>query len=118
MYVERRPQGGGTVWGEWLETSALTRAALERWLDVREGLMQRAHGTSRLWVSLWMNHDGVLDDEGHTTIRPPGMPLEENGLVTSYRVGRLRYDGLRQLLPLKLEALRRAIDAERQRTAA
>jgi hypothetical protein len=51
-------------------------------------------------------------------IRPPGVPLEENGLGTSYRVGRLRYDGLCQLLPLKLEQLRRAIDAERQRTAA
>jgi DNA-binding transcriptional ArsR family regulator len=104
--------------GEWVETSALTRAALERWLDVRKDFLQRAHGTSKLWVSLWMNHDGVLDDDGHTTIRPPGMPLEENGLVTSYRVGRLRYDGLRQLLPLKLEQLRRAVDAERQRTAA
>ncbi|WP_256251291.1 hypothetical protein [Streptomyces sampsonii] len=117
VYVERRPQGGGTVEGEWVETSVLTRAALNRWLDVRGDLVQRAHGTSKLWVSLWMNHDGVLDD-GHTTIRPPGMPLEENGLITSYRVGRLRYDGLRQLLPLKLEALRRAVDAERQRTAA
>ncbi|SMF85914.1 hypothetical protein [Streptomyces sp. Amel2xC10] len=31
------------------------------------------------------------------------MPLEENGLITSYRVGRPRYEGLRQLLPLKLE---------------
>ncbi|MFF0142659.1 hypothetical protein ACFYRN_40280 [Streptomyces sp. NPDC005227] len=118
VYVERRPQGGGTVEGEWVETSVLTRAALERWLDVRGDLVQRAHGTTRLWVSLWMNHDGVLDDDGHTTIRPPGMPLEENGLVTSYRVGRLRYEGLRQLLPLKLEALRRAVDAERQRAAA
>ncbi|MFF3790873.1 hypothetical protein ACFYXW_12485 [Streptomyces sp. NPDC001981] len=118
VYVERHPQGGGAIEGEWVETSALTRAALERWLDVREDLVQRAHGTSRLWVSLWMNHDGVLDDQGNTVIRPPGMPLEENGLVTSYRVGRLQYDGLRQLLPLKLEQLRRAIDAERQRTAA
>ncbi|MFF1399394.1 hypothetical protein ACFVZD_37050 [Streptomyces sp. NPDC058287] len=118
VFVERHPQGGGTVEEEWVETSAQTRAALERWLSVRENLVQRAHGTSRLWVSLWMNHDGVLDDEGRTVIRPPGMPLEENGLVTSYRIGRLRYDGLRQLLPLKLEQLRRAIDAERQRTAA
>ncbi|MFJ4585539.1 hypothetical protein [Streptomyces echinatus] len=118
VYVERRPQGGGAVEGEWVETSALTRAALERWLDVRKDLVLRAHSTSKLWVSLWMNHDGVLDDQGNTTIRPPGMPLEENGLITSYRVGRLRYDGLRQLLPLKLEALRRAVDAERRRTAA
>ena len=118
VYVERRPQGGGAVEGEWVETSALTRAALRRWLPLREDLVQRAHGTSRLWVSLWMNHDGVLDDQGNTVIRPPGMPLEENGLITSYRVGRLRYEGLRQLLPLKLEQLRRAVDAERQRTAA
>lgn len=118
VYVERRPQGGGAIEGEWVETSALARAALERWLDVREDLVQRAHGTSRLWVSLWMNHDGVLDDQGYTVIRPPGMPLEENGLVTSYRVGRLSYDGLRQLLPLKMEQLRRAVEAERQRTAA
>ncbi|MEG8278410.1 hypothetical protein [Streptomyces sp. AHA2] len=65
-----------------------------------------------------MNHDGVLDDQGTTVIRPPGMPLEENGLVTSYRVGRLRYDGPPQLLPLKLEALRRAVEAERRRTTA
>ncbi|WP_329043008.1 hypothetical protein OHT61_32035 [Streptomyces sp. NBC_00178] len=118
VYVERRPQGGGTVEGEWVETSALTRAALERWLDVRGDLVLRAHGTSKLWVSLWMNHDGVLDDDGRTVIRPPGMPLEENGLITSYRVGRLRYDGLRQLLPLKLEALRRTVEAERRRAAA
>ncbi|CAM5346371.1 hypothetical protein SGLAM104S_00002 [Streptomyces glaucescens] len=46
------------------------------------------------------------------------MPLEENGLITSYRVGRLPYEGLRRLLPLKLEQLRRAVDAERQPTAA
>ncbi|WP_424918288.1 hypothetical protein, partial [Streptomyces sp. wa1064] len=118
VYVERRPQGGGAGEGEWVETSALTRAALERWMDVRKDLVQGAHGTSKLWVSLWMNHDGVLDDQGNTVIRPPGMPLEENGLITSYRVGRLRYDGLRQLLPLKLEQLRRAAEAERRRAAA
>ncbi|MFI1734915.1 hypothetical protein ACH40E_38030 [Streptomyces acidicola] len=118
VYVERRPQGGGAIEGEWVETSVLTRAALERWLPVRADFVQRAHGTSKLWVSLWMNHDGVLDDQGNTVIRPPGMPLEENGLITSYRVARLRYEGLRQLLPLKLERLRRAVDTERQRTAA
>jgi DNA-binding transcriptional ArsR family regulator len=118
VYVERRPQGGGLPEGEWVETDELAKGALERWLPVRDGLVQRSHGTSRLWVSLWMNHAGVLDDQGNATIRPPGMPLEENGLITSYRVGRLRYEGLRQLLPLKLEALRRALDAEHERTAA
>ncbi|MGP3691177.1 hypothetical protein ACTVZO_42025 [Streptomyces sp. IBSNAI002] len=119
VYVERRPQGGPVdQGGQWMETSPLTRAALERWLPLRADLVQRAHGTSRLWVSLWMNHDGVLDADGGTVIRPAGMPLEENGLITSYRVGRLRYEGLRPLLPLKLERLRRAVDAERQRTGA
>ncbi|MFI5987119.1 hypothetical protein ACIBEA_40420 [Streptomyces sp. NPDC051555] len=119
VYVERRPQGGPVEGeGEWLETSPLTRAALERWLPIRADLVQRAHGTSRLWVSLWMNHDGILDADGNTVIRPAGMPLEENGLITSYRVGRLRYEGLRPLLPLKLEQLRRAVDAERERTGA
>ncbi|MFE1010547.1 hypothetical protein ACFW4M_04530 [Streptomyces sp. NPDC058794] len=117
VYLERRPQGGSAIEREWVETSALTQAALERWLDVRKNLVQRAPGTSRLWVSLWMNHDGVLDDQG-TTVIPSGMPLEENGLITSYRVCRLRYDGLRQLLPIKLEALRRAAEAERRRTTA
>ncbi|MGW2059134.1 hypothetical protein OG894_10580 [Streptomyces sp. NBC_01724] len=58
---------------------ALTRAALERWLDVRKDLVQRAHGTSRLWVSLWMNHDGVLDDQGNTVIRRPGCHWRRTG---------------------------------------
>ncbi|MEV0489983.1 hypothetical protein [Streptomyces atratus] len=47
-----------------------------------------------------------------------GMPLEENGLISAYGLGRLRYEGLRTLLPLKLEQLRRAVDAERQRADA
>lgn len=121
VYIERHPQGGAVVGaepGEWIDTSPLTRAALERWLPLRAELVRRTHGTSKLWVSLWMNHDGILDEDGRTVLRPAGMPLEENGLITSYRVGRLRYDGLRPLLPLKLEALRRAIAAERERTAA
>jgi integrase len=38
VYVERRPQGGGTVEGEWVETSALTRAALESPFEYLSGL--------------------------------------------------------------------------------
>ncbi|MEU7213110.1 hypothetical protein AB0B06_32460 [Streptomyces sp. NPDC044989] len=82
-----------------------------------EDLLQRAHGTSKLWVSRWMNHDGVLDD-GHTTTRPPEMPLEGE------RPRRLlpgRPAAVRRAAPaaaFKLEALRYAVDAERQRTAA
>ncbi|MCQ8194653.1 hypothetical protein [Streptomyces rugosispiralis] len=114
VYIERRPQrGGGDQDGEgsWYELSPLTRAALGRWLPVRAELAQHAHGTSRLWVSLWHNHDGDPGREGATLNRPPGMPLEENGLITSYRRGRARY-GLAGLLPPKLEQLRRAVIAE------
>ncbi|KIZ15635.1 hypothetical protein [Streptomyces natalensis] len=114
VYVERRPQrGGGDQAGEgdWFELSPLSRAALDRWLPVRAELVQRAHGTSRLWVSLWHNHDGHPGEEGSTLNRPPGMPLEENGLITSYRRGRARY-GFAGVLPPKLEQLRRAVLAE------
>lgn len=120
VLIPRRPQhvgGEEQGEGEWIETSALTRAALARWRPVRQDLVERTHGTTKLWVSLWMNHDGLLDADGGTVIRPAGMPLQENGLITSYRVGRLRYEGLRTLLPLKLDRLRRAVDAERERTA-
>ncbi|MFI9031158.1 hypothetical protein [Streptomyces sp. NPDC053560] len=114
VYVEAQPQrGGGDPEGEgsWYALSPLSRAALERWLPLRADLAQRAHGTARLWVSLWYNHDGDPDREGATLNRPPGMPLEENGLITSYRRGRTRY-GLTTLLPPKLEQLRRAVLAE------
>lgn len=117
LYIERRPQHGFTddavVEGEWAPTSPLTRAALEQWLAVREDLVRQAHGTSRLWVSLRANHDGLLDADGNAVMRPAGMPLEENGLITSYRVGRIRYPELRLLLPLKLERLRRTVAVSR-----
>ncbi|MEV5348969.1 hypothetical protein [Streptomyces achromogenes] len=111
VYIRRRPQHGteaGTSAGDWFELSPLTRAALGRWLGVREQLVQRAHGTSKVWVSLHPNHDGVLNEDGRATLRPPGMPLEEKGLLISYRSGRARY-GLHALLPAKLEQLRRAV---------
>ncbi|MFE6479512.1 hypothetical protein [Streptomyces rochei] len=116
VYAGRCPQGGGTIEGDWVESSVLPQAALERWLGVPKNLVQRTAGASRRWGSPWMNMDGTLDDQG--TVIPPGMPMEEDGLIISYRVGRLRYDGLRQLLPLKPKALRRALGAERRRVTA
>ncbi|MFI1952285.1 hypothetical protein ACH437_10595 [Streptomyces xinghaiensis] len=115
VYVERRPQHGTTapVTGEWLPLSPLARAALGRWLAVRGELVAFAHGTSRLWVSLRPNHAGLPDENGNTAGRPAGMPLEENGLITSYRRGRARY-GLQHLLPEKLEQLRRAAEQQRE----
>lgn len=109
VYVDRRPQrGGGEADGDWFELSPIGRAAVERWLPLRAQLVERAHGTSKLWVSLHPNHDGVLHGEGQAVLRPPGMPLEEKGLILSYSSGRSRY-GLARLLPAKLEALRRAV---------
>ncbi|MFF4607802.1 hypothetical protein ACFY12_34315 [Streptomyces sp. NPDC001339] len=109
VYVDRRPQhGGGEADGDWFELSPIGRAAVERWLPLRAQLVERAHGTSKLWVSLHPNHDGVLHGEGQAILRPPGMPLEEKGLILSYGSGRSRY-GLTGLLPAKLEALRRAV---------
>ncbi|MFH8805627.1 hypothetical protein ACH4F6_39890 [Streptomyces sp. NPDC017936] len=109
VYVERRPQRGaaGTD-SAWFPLSPVGRAALERWLAVRRHLVERAHGTSRLWVSLSVNHAGTPPEDGPPVLRPPGMPLEEKGLLLSYRAGRARYD-LVALLPPKLEQLRRAV---------
>ncbi|MGW6057869.1 hypothetical protein [Streptomyces sp. NPDC055189] len=116
VYVERRPQHGSSQpeQGDWLALSSLSRAALERWLPLRRELVERAHGTSKLWVSLRPNHAGLLDDDGLATLRPAGLPLEENGLITSYRRGRARYN-LSTLLPPKPEQLRRAVVAETPR---
>ncbi|MBQ0985643.1 hypothetical protein KBZ10_14185 [Streptomyces sp. F63] len=115
VYVERRPQHGTTapVTGVRLPLSPLARAALDRWLAVRADLVASAHGTSRLWVSLRPNHAGLPDENGKAVGRPAGMPLEENGLITSYRRGRARY-GLQHLLPAKLEQLRRAAEQQRE----
>ncbi|WP_237749521.1 hypothetical protein [Streptomyces sp. SS] len=108
VYVDRRPQhGDGQADGDWFELSTLSTAALAQWLPLRAQLVERTHGTSKLWVSLRPNHDGVLDGDGQATLRPAGVPLEEKGLTTSYSEGRFRY-GLNKLPP-KLERLRRAV---------
>ncbi|MEV6109854.1 hypothetical protein AB0M28_34880 [Streptomyces sp. NPDC051940] len=111
--VVRRPQHG-TAHEPEPERIALTplgRAALERWLPVREELVAQSHGTSRLWVSVYMNHSGTPDASGATVLRPAGMPLEQRGLIRAYRDGRYAL-GLDTVLPPKLEQLRRAVAAE------
>jgi hypothetical protein len=78
--------------GETLPLSALSRAALERWLPIRAYLVAGLQGSATaLWVSLFRNHAGVLDDYGNATERPAGMPLQERGLIRSYNDGRRRY---------------------------
>jgi integrase len=110
LVLLRQPQHGTDTPSQH-ETLPLTRlsvAAVERWLPVRARLVERAHGTSRLWVSLRPNHDGATEPAAPVVRRPPGMPLEERGLLRSYQQGRAAY-GLQDLLPPKLEQLRRAV---------
>lgn len=110
LELVRRPQHGTDAppLPETVPLGQLSVAALERWLPVRARLVERAHGTSRLWVSLRPNHSGIVDAAVPLVRRPPGMPLEERGLLRSYRDGRAAY-GLSGLLPPKLEQLRRAV---------
>jgi hypothetical protein len=110
VQLVRRPQNGSApdLDGEQLPLSALSREALARWLPVRAELVERAHGTTTLWVSLRPNHDGDQAPAGAPAWRPAGMPLEERGLIRSYGRGRHEY-GLTDLLPPKLEQLRRAV---------
>ncbi|MQY12526.1 hypothetical protein SRB5_26610 [Streptomyces sp. RB5] len=112
--IVRRPQHGVSYEPEPedLTLSPLGRIAVERWLPVREELVARAHGTSRLWVSVWLNHSGTPDADGNTVQRPPGMPLEQSGLLRAYRTGRHGL-GLDTVLPPKLEQLRRAVAGQR-----
>ncbi|MFD0554611.1 hypothetical protein ACFQ0X_39715 [Streptomyces rectiviolaceus] len=75
-YIERHPQHGSNQPDEadWFALSSLSRVALDRWLPLRKELVERAHGTSKLWVSLRPNHTGLLDDDGMATLRPAGLP--------------------------------------------
>ncbi|GGP36786.1 hypothetical protein GCM10010214_07180 [Streptomyces abikoensis] len=112
--VLRRPQHGTDAPSrpETIPLSTLSRAALDRWLPVRVELTETLEGSANaLWVSLAHNHAGTLHDDGSYTRRRHGMPLQQRGLIRSYNSGRHRY-GLADLLPLKLEQLRRALERE------
>jgi integrase len=109
--VHRWPQHGTTAAvavRDVLPLSALTTAALAQWLPARQQLTTSLQGAATaLWVSLRANHSGLPDDQGRTSMRPPGLPLEERGLIRAFTAGRDRYE-LGNLLPPKLEQLRRA----------
>jgi hypothetical protein len=107
VYVDRRPRGGGEPASAWFELSPIGAEALGRWLPLRKEFVDRTHGTSKLWVSLHLNHDGVLDADGQVTLQPAGVPLEDKGMRDSYAAGHVPY-GLDKLPP-KLEQLRRAV---------
>ncbi|MCW2869092.1 MAG: hypothetical protein JWL99_412 [Streptomyces oryziradicis] len=96
MYLVRSPQHGTTAEpdGETLPLSALTQAALERWLPIRAQLVADLQGSATaLWVSLFRNHSGVLDDYGNAIERPAGMPLQERGGVCAIRTRPSGRDG-------------------------
>jgi integrase len=109
--VRRWPQHGtpaATEVRNVLPLSALTTTALRQWLPARKRLTTHLQGAATaLWVSLRANHTGQPDQQGRTSMRPPGLPLEERGLTRAYNTGRHRYE-LGDLLPPKLEQLRRA----------
>ncbi|WP_229890471.1 hypothetical protein [Streptomyces mashuensis] len=112
MDVLRRPQHGTDTPArrETIPLSPLSRAALDRWLPIRAELTESLEGSAKaLWVSLAHNHAGTLHDDGSYTRRRQGMPLQQRGLIRSYNSGRHRY-GLADLLPPKIEQLRRALE--------
>ncbi|MEV6011263.1 hypothetical protein AB0M29_31145 [Streptomyces sp. NPDC051976] len=115
LRLVRQPQHGSATPAtpEHAPLTAMSLAALADWLPVREQLLQNAHGTSRLWVSLRPNHSGQPTTDSPGFARPAGMPLELRGLLRSYADGRHRYDPA-HLLPPKLEQLRRAVTALQQ----
>lgn len=122
--VVRRPQARSVSAPvtEVLPVSGPSRAALRRWLPVREGLIASVQGTATaLWVSVRGNHAGVLDEAGRALRRPPGMPLMPRGLARAYTRTVVRLNGEMagqpgwEPLPYRLEQLRRAVAAEAER---
>ncbi|MFI9201585.1 hypothetical protein [Streptomyces sp. NPDC053048] len=114
IVVLRRPQHGTDAppHPETMPLSPLSRAALDRWLPMRAELTETLEGSAEaLWVSLAHNHAGTPRDDMSYTRRRQGMPLQQRGLIRSYNSGRHRY-GLADLLPPKLEQLRRALERE------
>ncbi|MGW1072016.1 hypothetical protein [Streptomyces sp. NPDC002537] len=110
--IVRRPQHGTDFESvdETVALSPLCREALAHWLPVRAELTEPLQGSATaLWVSLAHNHAGTAHDDGRHTLRVPGLPLQQSGLIRSYNRGRHQY-GLAHLLPPKLEQLRRALE--------
>ncbi|MGV9277692.1 hypothetical protein [Streptomyces griseosporeus] len=78
--ILRRPQGWSEAeaYAEVIPLSDLSRAALRRWLDERDALLESVRGSATaLWVSVHVNHRGE-----HPV--PPGMPLETRGLYRAW----------------------------------
>ncbi|GAA2287217.1 hypothetical protein GCM10010145_67660 [Streptomyces ruber] len=89
--------------GAWF-TLPLACAALERWLTVRTRLVERAHGTSRLWVSLFANYDGTRHQHGQE--RSIGWLMHHRRLARDYETHPHRSEAMIQLAMIDLMARR------------
>ncbi|TLQ39020.1 tyrosine-type recombinase/integrase [Streptomyces marianii] len=119
--VTRRPQNRRPDTPPVIEVYPLrraTRAALQRWLQVRRLLMAEVSGGADwLWVSVRGNHGGVVAEGAEPVYRPAGTALQPRGVARSYTntVTKVNIDLAGQPgwepLPVRMEQLRRGVAA-------
>ncbi|WP_431776516.1 hypothetical protein [Streptomyces cucumeris] len=119
--ITRRPQNARPNTPVSVEVYPLrraTRAALQRWLQVRRLLMTEVTGGADwLWVSVRGNHGGVVADDVEPEYRPAGTALQPRGVARSYTstVTKVNVDlaGTEdwEPLPVRMEQLRRGVAA-------
>ncbi|WKK27807.1 hypothetical protein QZH56_37095 (plasmid) [Streptomyces olivoreticuli] len=117
--VRRRPQGAGPAYQPPTEVfvlAAATRAALQRWLQVRRLLMREVTGAADyLWVSVRGNHGGVVEEDEEPEYRAAGTALQPRGVGRAYSaaVARVNIDLGGEVgwspLPERMEQLRRGV---------
>lgn len=120
--VRRRPQGtraGSRPLVEVYVLSAGTRAALQRWLQVRRLVMREMTGTADyLWVSVRGNHGGVVDEDEGPEYRAAGTALQPRGVGRAYSaaVAKVNVDLASEIgwspLPERMEQLRRGVNPD------
>ncbi|MGW1226584.1 tyrosine-type recombinase/integrase [Streptomyces sp. NPDC002530] len=119
--ITRRPQNARPNTPVSVEVYPLrraTRAALQRWLQVRRLLMTEVTGGADwLWVSVRGNHGGVVAEDAEPEYRPAGTALQPRGVARSYTstVTKVNLDlaGTEDWdpLPVRMEQLRRGVAA-------
>ncbi|WP_329564587.1 hypothetical protein OG711_38885 (plasmid) [Streptomyces uncialis] len=118
--IVRRPQNArpdDPVSVEVYPLRRATRAALVRWLLVRRLLMADVTGgADAVWVSVRGNHGGT-DDEDSPRYRPAGTTLQPRGAQRAYTAAVARVNAELggtegwEPLPVRMEQLRRGVDA-------
>lgn len=119
--IARRPQGRRPDAPASVEVYPLrraTRAALQRWLQVRRLLMvEVTGGADWLWVSVRGNHGGVVAEGVEPEYRPAGTALRPRGVARSYTTTVTHVNGDLagaegwEPLPVRMEQLRRGVAA-------